>query len=253
MEIAEPGVMDRERLTAEMAFKDTSIVIKIRRRLPDFLQSVKLKYVKLGFRYTRLPSVYLLLPLLAVAAALALRIETKVTVPAVDFVTALSTSAVTVFILTAYYFKRPRPVYLVDYACYKPEDKHKISNGSFFEDDGRTKAFNGQFPRLSDQNHHSIRIRRQTYLPPESQARPPRTEPWPSEAGAEAVSFGCLISLFEIHGYQSQRYVGRAHRQLAQHKPTRVSAEPMMPGVSARGGSAPRAVRAFILGEREYI
>ncbi|KAJ4895144.1 3-ketoacyl-CoA synthase [Raphanus sativus] len=41
--------MDQERLTAEMAFKDSSsAVIRIRRRLPDFLTSVKLKYVKLG-------------------------------------------------------------------------------------------------------------------------------------------------------------------------------------------------------------
>ncbi|GFY93537.1 3-ketoacyl-CoA synthase 1 [Actinidia rufa] len=45
--------MDKERLTAEMAFKDSSsVVIKIRQRLPDFLQSVKLKYVKLGYGYS---------------------------------------------------------------------------------------------------------------------------------------------------------------------------------------------------------
>nr|POE55953.1 3-ketoacyl-coa synthase 1 [Quercus suber] len=49
--------MDKERLTAEMAFKDSSsAVIKIRQRLPDFLQSVKLKYVKLGYGYSCNPA-----------------------------------------------------------------------------------------------------------------------------------------------------------------------------------------------------
>lgn len=45
--------MENERLTVEMAIKEdaSSVVIKIRRRLPDFLQSVKLKYVKLGLGY----------------------------------------------------------------------------------------------------------------------------------------------------------------------------------------------------------
>ncbi|KAG2320345.1 hypothetical protein Bca52824_013558 [Brassica carinata] len=41
--------MDQERLTAEMAFRDSSsAVIRIQRHLPDLLTSVKLKYVKLG-------------------------------------------------------------------------------------------------------------------------------------------------------------------------------------------------------------
>ncbi|KAF5731993.1 putative acyltransferase [Tripterygium wilfordii] len=53
--------MDKERLTAEMAFKDSSsAVIKIRQRLPDFLQSVKLKYVKLGYGYSCNPATILL-------------------------------------------------------------------------------------------------------------------------------------------------------------------------------------------------
>ena len=60
MEAAPAAVMERERLTAEMAFRDPdggepapSIVIKIRRRLPDFARNIKLKYVKLGIRLDR--------------------------------------------------------------------------------------------------------------------------------------------------------------------------------------------------------
>ena len=53
--------MDKEKLTAEMAFRDeASAVIKIRQKLPDFLQSVKLKYVKLGYGYSCKPPTSLL-------------------------------------------------------------------------------------------------------------------------------------------------------------------------------------------------
>ena len=58
--------MERERLTAEMAFRDPdggepapSIVIKIRRRLPDFARNIKLKYVKLGIRHGGSPTMAL--------------------------------------------------------------------------------------------------------------------------------------------------------------------------------------------------
>ncbi|CAM8991134.1 unnamed protein product [Rhodiola kirilowii] len=60
--------VEKERLTAKMAFKDpTSAVIKIRQGLPDFLHSVKLKYVKLGvgynFNFATLLVMILVLPL----------------------------------------------------------------------------------------------------------------------------------------------------------------------------------------------
>ncbi|KAK8565648.1 hypothetical protein V6N12_059203 [Hibiscus sabdariffa] len=59
--------MDEERLTAEMAFIDsTSAVIKIQRRLPDFLQSVKLKYVKLGYGYSCNPTMMLVFALILI-------------------------------------------------------------------------------------------------------------------------------------------------------------------------------------------
>ncbi|KAK8565998.1 hypothetical protein V6N13_021069 [Hibiscus sabdariffa] len=57
--------MDKERLAVEMAFKDSSsFVIRICKRLPDFLQSVKLKYVKLGYGYSCNPATVLIFALI---------------------------------------------------------------------------------------------------------------------------------------------------------------------------------------------
>ncbi|CAD6343326.1 unnamed protein product [Miscanthus lutarioriparius] len=96
------------------------------RRLPDFLQSVNLKYVKLGYHYliTHLLTL-MLLPLMAV-----ILLEAGPTDPddlrqlwlhlQYNLVSVLVLSAVLVFGATVYVLTRPRPVYLVDFACYKP-------------------------------------------------------------------------------------------------------------------------------------
>ncbi|KAJ6828127.1 putative 3-ketoacyl-CoA synthase 1 [Iris pallida] len=212
MEIAEPSVMDREQLTAEMAFEDSSIVIKIRRRLPDFLKSVKLKYVKLGFQYTTIPAACILLPLLAVVVGFSLRFDVRmITVPAefsIDLATAVVASAVAVILLTVYYSKRPRPVYLVDFACFKPEDEHKISKEGFLEMTDSTGVFNQQ--SLDFQTKIAVRsgLGDQTYLPPAIQARPPRLCMREARLEAEAVMFGCLEALFETTGIDPHRDVG---------------------------------------------
>ncbi|KAK8702377.1 hypothetical protein V6N13_020733 [Hibiscus sabdariffa] len=133
--------MDEERLTAEMAFIDsTSAVIKIQRRLPDFLQSVKLKYVKLGYGYS-------------------------------------FGSLVVFFHLGLYFAKRSRPVYLLDFACYKPEDDRKLISSRL---------------GLGDETHFPRGI---TSSPPNLCM---------VEARAKAVMFGALDSLFEKIGVKSK-------------------------------------------------
>nr|DAD36142.1 TPA_asm: hypothetical protein HUJ06_006782 [Nelumbo nucifera] len=156
--------MDKERLTAEMAFREdsSSVVIKIRRRLPDFLQSVKLKYVKLGYGYTcnyaTLLMFILVLPLfVAMSVQLSgLRFDRvsdiwiNPTVLQVDSATGWSGVAISLFLLGLYWVKRPRPIYLVDFACYKPEDERKMSVESFLkmtEDNGAFEDESVQFQR----------------------------------------------------------------------------------------------------------
>ncbi|XP_072988803.1 3-ketoacyl-CoA synthase 1-like [Typha latifolia] len=211
MEMTEPSVMERERLTAEMAFKDSSIVIKIRRRLPDFVQSVNLKYVKLGLGYTSTPTTYMVLPLILFAATYVLRLELILTMPSrfsVDLVTGLVSCFVMVLLFTIYYFKRPRPVYLVEFACYKPEDEHKISNQGFLEMTESTGVFNKESLNFQTKITTRSGLGDETYLPPGVQARPPQLCMSEARKEAESVMFGCLDALFESTAVDPSRDIG---------------------------------------------
>ncbi|GMI66733.1 3-ketoacyl-CoA synthase 1 [Hibiscus trionum] len=207
--------MEKERLTAEMAFVDSSsAVIKIRRRLPDFLQSVKLKYVKLGYGYSCNPAtmlVFALILLLSNAILVqfiglkwdviselwtnqALRLES------IDAATILSGSLVVFFLLGLYFAKRSRPVYLVDFACYKPEDDSKLSVDSFLKMTEDSGAFTEE--TLQFQRRISTRsgLGDETYFPRGITSSPPNLCMEEARAEAEAVMFGALDSLFEKTG-----------------------------------------------------
>ncbi|RVW95415.1 hypothetical protein VitviT2T_023668 [Vitis vinifera] len=204
--------MDKERLTAEMAFKDSSsVVIKIRQKLPDFLQSVKLKYVKLGYGYSCNAATVLkfgvVLPLLVatVVQITGLRFDDVSDLWTsrallVDTATAVTGSAVLLFLLGVYWAKRPSPVYLVDFACYKPEDGRKMSVESFLE----MTEENGKFEEETVQFQRRISTRSglgdETYLPSGITSRPPNLCMKEARAEAEAVMFGALDSLFSKTG-----------------------------------------------------
>ncbi|CAN0884865.1 3-ketoacyl-CoA synthase 1 [Linum grandiflorum] len=94
----------------------------------------------------------------------------------IDEATTLAGSAVLLFFLGLYWAKRSRPIYLVDFACYKPEDERKT----------RISKRSG----LGDE----------TYLPRGITSRPPNLCMAEARAEAEAVMFGALDALFEKTG-----------------------------------------------------
>ncbi|RWW65060.1 hypothetical protein BHE74_00027671 [Ensete ventricosum] len=196
--------MDRERLTAEMAFRDSSIVIKIRRRFSDFLHSVNLKYVKRGLGYTSIPTSYLLVPLLVSAVAATLRLDRMLMTMSVrlsvDTATGLASLALGSVLLGAYYLKKSSPVYLVDFACYKPDDEHKISKQCFLEMSEGIGLFNGESLDFQTKLTNRSGLGDETYLPPTVKARPPRLCMAEARMETEAVIFGCLDALFEATG-----------------------------------------------------
>lgn len=109
--------------------------VRVRRRLPDFLQSVNLKYVKLGYHYLMNNLVYLaMLPFLVVVFGVEIRslgrpeelwrkMWDKATY---DLAAVLGSLAVFVFTIFAYFLSRPRPIYLLDFACFRPSDDLKV-------------------------------------------------------------------------------------------------------------------------------
>ncbi|XP_037427258.1 3-ketoacyl-CoA synthase 4-like [Triticum dicoccoides] len=175
------------------------------RRLPDFLQSVNLKYVKLGYHYliTHLITL-LLLPLMAVIV-----LEAGRTDPddlrqlwlhlQYNLVSVLVLSAVLVFGATVYALTRPRPVYLVDFACYKAPDHLKVGFQEFL-----------RHSALCGFSHDALEFQRkilersglseETYCPEGMHAIPPEPTMANARAEAESVMFGALDSLFAATG-----------------------------------------------------
>ncbi|XP_059651180.1 3-ketoacyl-CoA synthase 1 [Cornus florida] len=208
--------MDKERLTAEMAFKDSSsVVIKIRQRLPDFLQSVKLKYVKLGYGYScNLATVVMfviVLPLfIATVFELAgLRFDrlsdiwTSQTV-FLHTATGLTGSIVLLFLSGIYWAKRPTPIYLVDFACYKPEDERKMSIESFLKMTEESGAFGEDTIQFQRRISTRSGVGDETYLPRGITSRPPNLCMKEARSEAEAVMFGALDSLFSKTGIRPE-------------------------------------------------
>lgn len=197
--------MDKERLTAEMDFKDSSsIVIKIRRRLPDFLQSVKLKYVKLGYGYSLNPTTLFKLILLS-----PLLLSLFLTGPYLNINTVFRSDRpvqlaayiiLPLFLFAIYFLARYRPVYLVDFACYKPNQGRKMSVASFLNMTEENGGFDEETVQFQKRIASRAGLGDETYLPTGITARPPNLNMKEARLEAEAVMFGALDALFQKTG-----------------------------------------------------
>lgn len=208
--------MDNERLMAEMAFKDeASIVIKIRRKLPDFLQSVKLKYVKLGYGYsfnspTTIFVFLVALPLLfsTLVQLTGLRMDhvsdlTNRTV-FVDTATGLMGLVVLLVVLTLYWVNRSRPVYLVDFACYKPDEERKMSIDNFLKMSVESGAFNEETIHFQERIATRSGLGDETYFSNGITSKPPNLSMAEARAESESVIFNTVDALFEKTGVKPE-------------------------------------------------
>ncbi|PKA64683.1 3-ketoacyl-CoA synthase 11 [Apostasia shenzhenica] len=172
------------------------------RNLPDFKLSVKLKYVKLGYHYLISHGMYLfLIPLLGLIFAhmstfslhdlrdlwLHLRY---------NLVSVLLCSTLLVFLSTLYFLTSPRPVYLVNFSCYKPEEARKCPRETFMD---RTRAL-GSFTPENIEFQRKILERsglgESTYLPEAVIRVPPNPSMAEARKEAEMVMFGAIDELF---------------------------------------------------------
>lgn len=112
--------------------------VRVRRRLPDFLNSVNLKYVKLGYHYLINHAIYLAtVPVLVLVFSAEVgslsreELWRKLWEDArYDLATVLSFFALFVFTLSVYFMSRPRSIYLIDFSCFRPSDEFKVSSFS---------------------------------------------------------------------------------------------------------------------------
>ncbi|CAN1125366.1 3-ketoacyl-CoA synthase 4 [Linum perenne] len=156
------------------------------RRLPDFLQSVNLKHVKLGYHYLVSNLLTLcLIPLMAVIV-----IELSQLDPVIICSTFL-VSGITVYVMT-----RPNPVYLVDYACYKAPDELKVEYKKFMDHSRRTGDFDESSLEFQRKILERSGLGEETYVPEAMLFIPPRPSMQAAREEAEQVMFGALDTLF---------------------------------------------------------
>ncbi|CAN6301750.1 unnamed protein product [Urochloa humidicola] len=167
--------------------------------------SVNLKYVKLGYQY--LVNHFLTLLLVPVMAATALELARLGPGELLslwrsldlDLVHILCSAFLVVFIGTVYVMSRPRPVYLVDYACYKPPASCRVPFATFMEhtrlisDDDKSVRFQTRILERSG-------LGEDTCLPPANHYIPPNPSMEASRAEAQLVIFSAIDDLVRRTG-----------------------------------------------------
>lgn len=186
--------------------KSPAAAIKVRQRLPDFLQSVNLKYVKLGYHSVMSHALYLfLVPLVLAIAGEFTRLGREEIVELwnhlqYNLVSVLACSGALVFVATLYFMSRPRPIYLVDFACYKPEEERKTTMEVFLDCSVQSGRFNEKSLEFQRRIIERSGLGQDTYLPRAVINLPPNPCMAEARREAEQVMFGALDELFEKTG-----------------------------------------------------
>ncbi|KAF5175075.1 3-ketoacyl-CoA synthase [Thalictrum thalictroides] len=174
--------------------------------LPDYSSSVKLKYVKLGYQYlVNHILTFLLIPIMATLALEVLRLGPDEILNLfrslqLDVVQILCSVFLVIFIGTVYFMMKPRPIYLVDYALYKPPVTCRVPFATFME--------HSKLNNMSEPKSVAFQMRilersglgEETCLPPANHYIPPRPDMESSRAEAELVIFSAIDTLMKKTG-----------------------------------------------------
>ncbi|KAL0923870.1 hypothetical protein M5K25_004651 [Dendrobium thyrsiflorum] len=172
------------------------------RRLPDFKQSVKLKYVKLGYHYLITHGMYLFFtPLAGIMAAQLSSFSLENLYNLWDhlrfnLISVIICSTLLVFLSTVYFLSRPEPVYLVNFACYKPEEANKCTRQTFVHISQSKGSFTKENIEFQRKIIERSGLGESTYLPEAIMNVPPNPSMAMARKEAEAVMFGALDELF---------------------------------------------------------
>ncbi|KAI8532998.1 hypothetical protein RHMOL_Rhmol11G0261900 [Rhododendron molle] len=171
-------------------------------RLPDFLQSVNLKHVKLGYHYliTHLLTLSLL-PFIAVVFIQASQMDYNDVYQLYlhlqyNLAAVVVFSTVLVFGCTMYVLTRPRPVYLVDYCCYRPPDHLQAPFHRFIEHSKLTGDFDESSLEFQRKILERSGLGEETCVPAAMHCVPPQPSMAAAREEAETVMFGALDNLF---------------------------------------------------------
>jgi len=105
-----------------------SFSVRVRPKMPDFLSSVNLKYVKLGYGYLISHRLYLLLapPLLAILVNHIAKLTWEDLFVNYDITEVVFISGLVFLMLYLYIDSTPRSTYLLDFSCFRPSNEYKV-------------------------------------------------------------------------------------------------------------------------------
>ncbi|KAM3306863.1 3-ketoacyl-CoA synthase 17 [Capsicum baccatum] len=202
--------MGDERNKNSVSSETGQVSVEAKYNLPNFLQSIRLKYVKLGYHYMISNAMYLfLVPVLGVVLAHVMTISVEDLVQLWDklkfnLVTVILFSALVVFLGTLYFMTRPREVYLVDFSCYKPKPDVMCSKELFMDRSKKAGIFTEENLAFQKKILERSGLGQKTYFP-EALLRVP-AEPTMAEARKEAemVMFGAIDELLAKTGVKAK-------------------------------------------------
>eukprot|EP00897_Mesotaenium_endlicherianum_P009615 jgi/Mesen1/8682/ME000510S08077 len=176
------------------------------RKLPDWLQSINLKHVKLGYHYVITHGI----PLLIIPLFLSVGVELFRMGPSsvrllwdhlqFNLVSVLICSAALVFGATVYLMSRPSPVYLIDHACYVPDAALKSPASMFMDHSAKSGHFDERSLEFQRKIIERSGLGDETYLPEGVRNIPANPSMASARKEAEDVMFGALDELFEKTG-----------------------------------------------------
>ena len=174
--------------------------------LPDFSNPVKLKYVKLGYQYLVNHILYLLwIPVMVGILIEVLRLGPDEVLSLwrslhFDLVQILCSSFLIVLIAIVYFMSKPRTIYLVDYACYKPPVTCRVPFSTFMEHSRLILKDNPKSVEFQMRILERSGLGEETCLPPSIHYIPPKPTMEAARGEAELVIFSAMDSLFKKTG-----------------------------------------------------
>ncbi|CAL1411232.1 unnamed protein product [Linum trigynum] len=172
---------------------------------PNFLLSVRLKYVKLGYHHLISNAMYfLLIPLLAVGSAQDLlnlwaQLQSK-------SVSLMLCTCLIIFLATLYSTTRPRKTYLLDFACYRPPgpDLLQCTREIFYDKSIAAGTFTDDNVAFQKRILERSGLGQRTYLPEAVMREPINPSMEMARKEAEEVMFGAIDQLLDKTGVRAK-------------------------------------------------
>ncbi|KAL6324664.1 hypothetical protein AAG906_013477 [Vitis piasezkii] len=178
--------------------------------MPNFSTSVKLKYVKLGYQYlVNHILTFLLIPIMVgvVIELLSLGPDQIYEIWSslhFNLLQVLCSSFFIIFIATVYFMSKPRSIYLVDYACFKPPVTCRVPFATFME---HSRLINSDNPKSVEFQMRILErsgLGEETCLPAANHYIPPKPTMEASRGEAELVIFSAIDDLLKKTGIKTK-------------------------------------------------